>query len=742
MPEVLEESKPPAAAGAKQPPSRMTDARAAQEMIQRIERQHFEPMRQVYEEVSKKFDRFPPDDEASLRADGFGAATNINWGSMAARGTDILEPLYNLVTGGDHYLNFRSDFPSPAVTPMLDTLASEHKRLIDGWADFGPVIEQMLFNRVMHGLGILYFSQPQGWHFNSLHPANFIYVPGKSVNLNKHSWLAIRTQFEVADLLKVAENAEASTKLGWNTGKLRKAIEKYGQNEALTSSLMRPDFYAEHYKPLDLYYNHALNVEITGYVFLVQEFDGKITEHILIPHEEVGYIYSKPGKYDQFSDCLWISTHSLGDGQLNKVRGYGTQTLPFHDALDRLQNHETDMAFLASSLLMQAADASSLDRVEEIQFGSITVLPPGLVVQQQSFSDPSQALRILKADMRGDLANSNASFGGRVDFGNTEKTARETVLRFQDAAQQNTFTVSRFRRELNLFARTLWKKTLQSRRQRGSGSEEAKEFFRRAEEKGVIPELYETIWDVRFNPAAGDGNRTNTLLANDRIRQYFALFSDDGKREFVRRDITAATDDRGLADAYLGVPGEGPYEREQRGKAQLENAAIEASSAKVDVGPTDNHIIHLEEHAGFVEAKGQQFSGDPKPLLRLIERMLEHVSPHIQLAAQGVAVVQDPELRGAIAPRLAQVNERWSQIENLRRQLTQQSQAIDEKAARDEQATVQQALQLAQQPSPKDQQEIAGKQLDLRMREQEHEQKLRHAEEKHSIELRDLVGRV
>jgi hypothetical protein len=225
-------------AGARQGKPRASDPVKVLALIQAQEKNQAGRL-EVYRAVEAAYDRVPPDEDCALEADKLGWTANIDWGGMESGVNEGAEIDYNLATQPDTYVKLGSR--NPDMVDPLAVIEHEDKEVLESWEEWLDELEMMVHNRRAHGMGIFHFPHPMGWHFSSLHPGNLILPPKAKKNPGKWPWFAIKTEFQITDLLARLEDVEASTVVGWDVSGIRKAIVKFGQQGGaqMVSSLAR-----------------------------------------------------------------------------------------------------------------------------------------------------------------------------------------------------------------------------------------------------------------------------------------------------------------------------------------------------------------------------------------------------------------------------------------------------------------------------------------------------------------------
>lgn len=682
--------------------------------------------------VEDAFDRIPPDSEADLEADGLSWCANVDWGGMAAGISDGVETDYNLATQPETYIRMVGAVARGRVVEPMRILEQLDKEMLDDWSEFLPELEMMIHNRRALGLGVFHFPNPHSWHFKSLHPCNLILPTRAKLNPETWSWCALKTEFEITDLLRRLSDKEASAKLGWKVENLGKAIEEFAQNgghEIVTAINEDPERFIYDLSTDDLYFGHENNVTIEGYIFYVKEWDGSVSEHLLVNKSEIGFIYSGISRYKRMGDVLALFQLSLGQGHIERIRGYGLQMLPFHDLENQVMNHAVDVTTIASGMILSGGSGDDFRRLREEVFinGPIMTLPEGLTLTQQSFGNPTSGLLGLRREFERTGNFRNRAFGGADNSArNQDESATAARLRWQDASSVRSYEIARFYKQLGNFHFIRVMRYLRGSMKAGDpGSEEVKTMMEAAQAQGVTGEDISGIRRVVARTIFGDGDPNNQFLALMDLKEFFPKLPPSGQRLFMRMAFIARLRDVDLVNEAMG-PETGERDREfafQQWHARIENDVFEGSDTRVDPMETDNHLIHAGEHTVYVEEvvarldRGEITEADALPR---ILRADAHTRPHL------AALLADPFAQFE-AKDMAR---RWADAQNRARQIAQHLEAEQQQ---------QQAHQLEElrnpKPSVKEQETILTEQVKRQAIAEEKAAKMQQEAEFHALRM-------
>lgn len=702
MPEsALSELAPPNPGG--EQPQRVRSATGARDLIKRAEKA-VEHRIEQYRAVADAYDRIPPDTEEELRADGLGWAANVDWGGMEAGIDEAKEQLLNLMMEPEQFVKFRSAANVQGKAAQLQALSEIDAEILRAWDEWEDAAQLMVHHRVSFGCGVYHWPTPNGWHFRALNPANLITPERAPLNPEKWAWAAVVTEFEIPQLLEVLTDTESAKETGWKIGNVRKAIEKwkggtgtqYDQNfdvEALVHAFDRGTTWG------------ALDdtTTIKGYILYVREWDGMISEHWLTNQDEVGFLFERNDKHRSMSSCISILPHGLGDGYLNRVRGYGVKMLPYHDTENRVMNHAIDVTWLASGMILKG-EQDGLNQLPELQFGAFTILPSDFELLQSSFANPAGGSLQLLERLQMQKAGRNLVFGGDVDkTPNVDKTASGARMRYQEQTALRGNGVNRFYRQLERFHWVRIQRLLMTLGdENAAGYDLADAWMQSAMAAGVLPEVIQGITGVKVCRVFGDGDPVNQWLAMNDLLAYRGEMSAQGRRLHAKVAITSRVKDSQLADDLLGEAGMDDLDSRQRQIAQGENADFQTSDVRIDVAGTDHHVIHSGEHMVFMEDTMTQIDQQhisEEDGFRTLGRGREHMNGHMAfLEADPLSeeIFQDMQRRIANvdnrlrqlgqhleAKRKAEQEQQLQQLRQPRLSVEEQERMLTERAKRD-----------------------------------------------------------
>ena len=695
---------PDPALSARRQPNRASDPVKTQGMImRRWQSPDVQKKVRLAKLIEDAYEQMPPDGDEELEEDGLGWVANVDWGGMNAGISDGVENDYNLVTQPDTYVRLVARNPKIQLANAMEVLERLHKEMVDSWADSETEVQTMLQHRRMLGLGIFHYPHPHGWHYRSLHPCNLVLPPRAKLSPETWPWFAIRTELQITDLLARLKDRKAATTVGWNVLEIVKAIKKYAQNGAaqLMGQLFSdPEGFIYNLAQNDLAFAAENAITMPGWTFYVREFDGKVSEYLLTDYNDIGWLYEGPRRHQNMADLIALFPLSLGQGYIERIRGYGVKMLPFHDLENRVLNHACDVTMIGAGMVLKSTNGDDFARMrDDVRLhGPITFVPEGIEVQQNSFSNPSAGVLGLRREFERVSNLRSRAFGG-ADYGQREsdETATAARLNYQGRTTVRSYEIARFYKQLSNHYRIQWlKMTDKEMTERDPGGPAYQAFLADAVELGVVAQDIAAIKRVVARTIFGDGDPNNQFLALQDLKEYVGRLPATGQRIMMRLAFRARLRDPELVDEMMGPddPTQDTQFTAQRWRCEMEQNTFETSDTKIDLQNDDNHLIHAGEHTVYAEEVSQrvdeQALSEAEGLSKLM-RCREHTLMHIGF------LQADPLARA----EFKDLTRRWADLTNTLSQWSQHLQA-------EQQRQQQQQLEELKNPKPSvKEQEIA-----------------------------------
>jgi len=629
----------------------------------------------IYRAIADAYDRMPPDTLAELEEDGLGWTTSVDWGGLEAGIDDAAESILNLITEPAPLVRFHSDAEMQDKAKILADVEIEYSKTLKRWPEYEDVNTLLAHYISAYGVGIPYFPYPNSWQYQAIHPIRLALPKNAKINPETWPWVGIQTEFELTDLVNKLGAGEKATKAGWNIDAIKAAIEKWNESngsvhfgEGLTEQIvhgfsgMTGSGYADE------------SMTITGYVVYVKEFDGKISEYYLTDQPETDFLFKREKHYDAMTDLVPIIPLSLGDGYFHKLRGYGQKALPYHDMENRMLNHTVDVTMLSSNITLQS-DEDVLQRLPELVFGPITILPEDWSIPQQQIQNVTGQLMELRSVFRDQKAGYNKAMGGSIDrTQRSDQSATAARLEYQENSSLRDSQVARIYRRLTIFHRALWKRFNGTITTQDRGYKEQYDFCKRVATFGASKEFLKSINEVTARTIFGDGDPRNIFLALMDLMPFVGFMSEGGKRKFAEWVLKARLRNTDMVNEFLGEPMMDDYDAQQRKWAQLENAAFQSSDVRISAGPRDNHMIHAGEHTVFAEDTISQVEGGQVQMEQGYPVLLKY-QEHMTAGEDGVGHLEALQADPLSKPVYQDAYNRYQSIVNTMARYAQMLQA-------------------------------------------------------------------
>lgn len=627
--------------------------------------------------VTDAYDRMPPLDPAELAKSGEEWRTNVDYGDTEKGIDEKVELLNNLMRLPMPLIDFKTHRAKshPSIVDKLNLVALEYDFLLTESTMWTTEGQDLCHQMVKTGLGIMYHPHPYSWHFESVERCNIVYPPRAGLNPEKWPWFAIRKKILLTDLIaKLDENSStAATAMGWDMAKVRKMVQElpnWGDGGKPHDSEKDPEGFVNAVQENDLYYANLNGNSVDGFTVYIKEFDGKITEHILVEKGEYGFIYTSKQRYDNMTDFIQLFPLAVGQKFLEKVRGYGHKILPFNALINDMRNRAVDVTNISSGLMLKGSKDDDIQDITQLMLGNlVTLIPNEMSMDQRAFSNPAQGIIALEQSFKGEREANNRVFGGASGNASGVQTATHAKILANQDSRNNSFETDRFYVQLTLFHRSVWRR-LEYFAQKGDqsppcpGRDEALAFWRELATNGVTAADMGAIRSVMANSLFGDGDPNQVFLALDDLSGLLPSLPVSAQRQALKMMIAARTRKPYLAEAWL--PSNSSSDRDR--SIQLWRTATEHNSFETG-GPMPNMddditTIHAEEHTKWCEGVIQNMEQGILQPAEALQRLIlarDHTAPHMQLLA---ASKQDEALYRDLAKR-------WQGIVNMMRRAQQ-----------------------------------------------------------------------
>jgi hypothetical protein len=653
---------------------------------------------------------------------------NTNYGEGRSARDTAMVPYYDLLAGSKHYCNVRLKHPDRTLVQEKSEIATEQfDAMLRAWEPFEYNLMLAMNDRLLYGKGFMAWCERWGMDFKWVNRFN-VHVPDRSeACVDYLEALVIEEDMPVDKLYRYAKASGAGER-GWNVKECERAIRRA---EAVKKNEDdRQDRQQQRLADKDLLEGQSSAAINAAHVF-VREFNGKISHYIVElegaassvgPTSESrpdGDLFGKQDEYDSWRQCFWATFHEITDGSWNGASGLGRAIIKHIEIKNRLQCAATDLAFLRSSINVQASSEASFGKVAVIQQGPITVYPPGYThLNVASFVGDIDSVLGLNEHLHRLIGRNTGIFQQVPE--KTEGnplTATGEMLRQQHTAVLTNSSVQRFYRDLDWLYSELYRRAVET--PRSLRDDKLKEFFAMCEDRGLTEEELKDVDYVRAQRNSGNGSimmRQQNLAA---LAPLVSSFPEKGRTEWVRDSASALTNFE-TASRYMpdGEVGEDITHHHQI--AQLENDSLKNGSPVI-FSPNDNHVIHAQVHlqnAGGA-LQGLEQGADPMQVLAGLEMLMPHCNMHV------ISLEQNPGRQN----EAKMLREQWNQIAKMTDDLRKQVEQMQQDEAKRHEAELQAEL-IKRGMDPEIQLKAAAQEADIRLKKERQDAMLAMRKEK------------
>jgi hypothetical protein len=679
------------------------------------------------QKIQSMLDGEPPYSPQQLKSLGQGYRANLNFGESAAALETSLSAYSDLVNSVDRLASVKTSEGDPAQRVEWENIiAEEFHRTITDWDEFFYKQQMLSHQFVSQGVGVAYFEDNRSWKWSVCGLKDFKVPRGTPACDTKVEVATIERHYLVGELYQFIENPKIAAELGWNVEETRKAILLSTDNGTASNS-RDWERLQEELKNNDLMYSFARSKIVRCVHYFIKEFDGTISHYIGTRAGDTDdFLFKKPSRFKHANEAFVLFSYGIGtNGLLHSVRGLGYKLFPFIQLSNRMRNAIVDGAMLSSALMIQPATGEDVSNLSLMYNGPLSILPPGINVVDKTMPNLAGNVLPIVRDLEVVRQNNTGTYHQRQLMPDGDaRTATEVQAQL---AQQSILSAQAMNLYYIPFQKLLAEqfRRLVTVKYRADepGGEEAIDFRKRIEARGVPWKAAESVYRVQAVRAIGAGSPGARMLAFNEFMAIMPRFDEVGQRNLIR-DRVAARVGYDQVDRYLP---KGEVERIPIDAkiAELENDAMQGGRG-VSVNPGENHAVHarvhLEDAARFLQAL-QQNQVDPKVAMSYLQVQYPHSTAHVEQLAS------DPSRREEIGMAKQILNQMREAVENIGKQLAAQAQ-------REAQAR---ASQQGGQVDPKTQLAIQKAQIDsqIKLQQSQLDQKLRVADVQQKMAIRD-----
>ena len=606
--------------------------------------------------IQGQIDGNPPYNPQAMRRAGRAADANFNTLEAKALRSTAMVPYYDLFTGGNRYVDIKLDLDDTWQSQYASGVVSEeYDDMLRRWRAFPAMMFAVMNDYITFGKGYMTWRPNGSWHSQRI--AHYrVFVPDATpVNLDELEFFVVWNNYPVTYLMDAIRDTAAAKAAGWNVEETRKAmmaavpVDPSVPNDPMLAQAQLRDS--------DIYVSARNSTAQLASVF-VKEFNGKWSELIVrrdqIPSmsqsvgvmDQADFIYKAFSRYDSVYDCLVPFFFESADANWNGVSGYGRDIFAYAQLKDRISCTQADAVFLRNSIILQPHQEIDRSKLQMMQLGKITVMPPGLEAMQSTILGDITSTIEVSREISTQIERNTGIYRPTLEKGGgNPDTLGEFQTKFAQATVLSTSAISRFYSQLDSFYEAQFKRVIATGT-RGSydlatpfldqntndWAAEARRFVARCEARGVDPSLLKRVKSVASFRAIGQGSAAmrQQIVGSFLNPQVFPYFPPDGQQNILE-DFTRALGGQTAVSRYLPANSRLALPDDQQWAATVENANMSQGSPAIWT-PAQNNIIHAQIHltAAAQAAASIQQGGDPHKVLAFLDIAGPHIQQHLQ----------------------------------------------------------------------------------------------------------------
>jgi hypothetical protein len=625
----------------------------------------------------------PPYRQSSLRTGGQGWRANFSTRESKSRKDAAKTPYYDLFSSGPTYASVNTSVRDRiSASDASGVITEEFDRMMKSWIGFDMNVWTMLDCFVGFGRGWLFWPRAEDWHFKRIPWWKVRFPDGADVDPEEWDMFTIQHNYAPVNLNKYIREPEVAGAGGWNVKRVREAIRNATPYDPQSTQDMMA--VQQMIADQDIQIMYRSNTVQAASVF-VKEFDGTWSRMIVETGKtsntdvELGaddWLYYKRGVAQSVHELIAPFIFEVETGSINGLGGILELITDQVKIKNRLRCEEVNNAFLRSTVLLQASNASSRVKSGMITVGGgVTLIPEGMSIQQSSVIGDIQSAEFLDQAMTRELDVNTGVFRPQQEkpAGNPEPLGT-TQLRYAQASVLTNSAVNRFQQQMDWFLSEVYRRAIIDHSDsKQPALKAAREFQKRCKDRGVTREqLEKTV--VKAVRVVGNGSPAMRSQLTAELGSVAPQFGQRGRLNWLK-DFVAARGGQTKVERYLPVEDEQDIATQQDREALQENAVVKIGSPVVVV-ENDDHIVHLRRHfeAAFAALEAAQQGAPPDEAASFIQGILPHIAEHIGLVtdsnAQKEAVQLYKQLDGDFKKLVAAIEQNKPDPEQQQQVLT------------------------------------------------------------------------
>lgn len=605
--------------------------------------------------LKQQYDGHAPRDPAELKKRGLADMSNTNMKrSKALVDTQVDSYLDNQFETADQCAVIIEYGSGTKGHDFSQRVTDNYNRTLGRWRGNYSVSGKSNFNRVFYGYGPQYFEDDLNWRPIAADAGQVLVDKDADTNLENLDILCVRRTWRLHQLYRMIQDPARATKLGWDVDATRKAIILAATNHSeMTYTTRLWETWNNRLKGNDIYMSY-ISPGAVCYDLLTKEYNGTISRRLLTESDSAEVLFTKYNVGKDFRDIILPFFLSEQESLWHSIRGLGAQLYNVIRQLDLVDNRIFDMTMIGGSLVIQPQTAAAYDKLNAMQLGPVTVLPPGVNYVNTAFPSISTGsivthnmlMQTLSQTSGEYMANQQATQAGEAPTATQNNNDLQMMARLS-SSQNNQFFTELDNRALQMFKRLANPNLPDPSTPRGKSEwcREARDFQRRCLEDGVplaaLQEPY--LQSVTANRALGHGSAQARKQQADELLNFLPLIPNQQARNLIIKDACTGKFGSNLTQRYFpAIPGR--ELREDAKTAQLENGGFQDGHT-FDVMDYENAVTHLDIHMpllqqvtqSLVQASGQQGQAPDMAAIGKVYGLLAVALPHCSAHLQTIA---------------------------------------------------------------------------------------------------------
>lgn len=597
----------------------------------------------------------PPYDQKELDELGLADMVNVNFLTLRANLDARVAAAHELFVEVPTLIEAKpisSAYPEPDMFHFCQVVMEEFTQLLHDWPQFLPSMDLVVRESDAYGIGFLLWPDEYDWRPKAFKRGNLRLDPKASVEVDQNDVYVCRGEYTAGQLYDLIEDEEAARIRGWKVGNVRDLLvrtfiegaaddeDKFQRStwESLQQMVRNNDARFQERQFDRVQVRHLLVREVAA---------PRKVSHYIIPEDDSVQVFlcEALDVFDDMHQAIWWLPYNYGDGYAKSVRGVASLMAQHDDLSNRFLGRVFDAGFLGAGLLLQPQTAGDMSRLQFIQHGPYTILPPELKATQSTFQPQIQPLLALRQVSENVMKNNTGTYRQHSEGieNETQKTARQVVEEVSKEARYEKAAIAHRYNHLDLLYRELLRRLLRKDYVDGdgpyAGKEEAKKFCERCAARGV-PKKFLYGWKehmrVDATRAIGLGSLGVRYDITNQLMSARGDMDEIGRRNAMRDWLAARVGYRN-SDKYATAIDRDKVPTDAQSFATLENNDM-AEGVPVMVGVDQLHKLHLLVHLPIIQqimqAEAQAQIADPQKATLVLQLQIDHCGQHLQMLAR------------------------------------------------------------------------------------------------------------